>query len=327
IVGHYMPGVNISRVANLIIGKPEDDFAFMGDIITGPFDADKLDYLVRDCYFCGIRSDVDVPRIALSVAHIERPRFPIAAYPKRYLVMRRTGASNLEQIIMSKMILFSAIYHHHKIRALECMVRSIFETIWENPTESARVGLPFNNVRSFLDTSEYDFFSRASQSDLLSSGVKGILNRDLLKRVLVIADGYIETSTGDQGSHNLFKINSEDHLDTIRDLRQLIYENIPNQHRTQPKDLWLDLPKSPGLGKDADRCYIDDGTATLRSLAEYFPYPRWVEAYEERKWRGHVFYAPDLAGRRAANAAAKEVMEDFYSVRFTSQATTEALKN
>jgi len=133
VVGHYCRGVDVDQVARLVIGKMPDDLAYLADVITGPFDADKCDYLVRDCCFSGIRADIDVPRVIISATVLDRKRFSADKYPKRNLVMQRTGAPNLEQIVFNKMLLFPAIYHHHKVRALECMVRSIFETIWEDP--------------------------------------------------------------------------------------------------------------------------------------------------------------------------------------------------
>ena len=54
----YNKKISVDRISRLIIGKPSEPkiSAYMGDIIHGPFDADKLDYLVRDCYFTGIRA-------------------------------------------------------------------------------------------------------------------------------------------------------------------------------------------------------------------------------------------------------------------------------
>ena len=109
-VVHHYPGfdkLNLDNVAQIVIGTPVDELAFMGNIITGPFDADKLDYLVRDCYFCGIRADVDVERVLVSAALLDRDRFPLTKpeWSKRYLVMLSAGESILEQITFNRMLL------------------------------------------------------------------------------------------------------------------------------------------------------------------------------------------------------------------------------
>jgi len=54
IVGKYArPEINIDRIAEMIVAAGERDplNAWQGNIINGPFDADKLDYLQRDAYF------------------------------------------------------------------------------------------------------------------------------------------------------------------------------------------------------------------------------------------------------------------------------------
>ena len=77
VVHHYpkYAKLDLNNVAQLIIHAPSNELTYMGNIISGPYDADKLDYLVRDCYFCGIQADVDVERILVSVALLDRKRF------------------------------------------------------------------------------------------------------------------------------------------------------------------------------------------------------------------------------------------------------------
>lgn len=48
---------------------------------------------------------------------------------KQRLSIDLSGVSTLEQIVFNKMMLFSTVYHHHKVRAAECLFRSIFEDI------------------------------------------------------------------------------------------------------------------------------------------------------------------------------------------------------
>jgi HD superfamily phosphohydrolase len=40
---------------------------YQTDIINGPFDVDKLDYLTRDSYFTGINFSVDIDRLMPSL--------------------------------------------------------------------------------------------------------------------------------------------------------------------------------------------------------------------------------------------------------------------
>jgi len=60
-------GVNpdLDNIADMIVGKIKDPDreGYKADIIHGPFDADKLDYMTRDALFTGIDMAIDVDRI------------------------------------------------------------------------------------------------------------------------------------------------------------------------------------------------------------------------------------------------------------------------
>lgn len=61
--------LDLERIGRMIIGKmaePELD-GYLGDIINGVFDADKLDYIQRDAYFSGLKMAVDLDRLLHSV--------------------------------------------------------------------------------------------------------------------------------------------------------------------------------------------------------------------------------------------------------------------
>ena len=258
-----------------------------------------------------------MPRLVQSI-----PRFPSSEYPERRLVMQRSGVSNLEQVTFGKMLMFPAMYHHHKVRMLECMVRGIFEYIWETPDCIERFPqLRFMSIRDFLEVSEHDFFALGTQEPKLAPRIQGLLNRRLLQRCLVISMDYILSPRARKD--DLFKVKTEDHPDQIRNLRELLWDYLPKRARTDFHELWIDLPKLPAIGKDADECLIDSGTSELSFLRDYFPYPRWVESYQERKWKGHVFYSPSGNLRWAANKAARRLLRDVYGVHKLDPRATE----
>ena len=66
----YVRGIDLKRVAEMVIGAtPGDNRSrrFQTDIVNGPFDVDKLDYLRRDAYFTGISLTVDIDRLMPSL--------------------------------------------------------------------------------------------------------------------------------------------------------------------------------------------------------------------------------------------------------------------
>ncbi|MFC1920963.1 HD domain-containing protein [Chloroflexota bacterium] len=348
VFNHYNNSkISIDRITHLVIGKTQEPerFAFLGDIISGPFDADKLDYLVRDCRFSGIRADADVERVIISSLAMNTSKYKgfqeqvgesanrrMKKNPKlfshRYLIMKSSGVNNLEQIVLNKILLFPAIYHHHKVRALECMVKGIFEVIWANPEKQDRdKRLKFEKPTDFLRISESDFFSLGMSDSELSPLIKRLLNRDLLKRCLVLAPNYV-IKDPELRMEDFFKLSNEypklERLQQMRKLREFIWDDLPKKHRSSFSDLWVDIPKPPNIDKDVNRCWIDIGTDWLVHLREFFPYGKWLDTYGANKLKGHVFYIADPDHRKAVNKTAKAVFRDaFVGVKFDPRATDE----
>lgn len=321
---HDYSTVDLNTVAQLIIGAPSDELAFMGDIITGPFDADKLDYLVRDCHFCGIRADVDVERVLVSVALLDRDRFPSSdpKWRKCYLVMKSAGESILEQVTFNKMLLYPAIYHHHKIRALECMIKAIFEIIWGAPEKITDDRLKFQNIRDFYVLTDAEFLALAGKEPQLKPTVDRLMKRDLLKRCLVISRPYLKL----QGNFmDLYKKSSEDYPAELRKIREIIWAELPRDKRGSIHELWVDIPKLPtSIAEDPNTAWIDIDTKEMKTLSDFFPYPEWVTSYEINKWKGHVFSLSDPSTRRAVNDTAKAVFKEKpYRLEFKERATNE----
>lgn len=326
VVHHYpkYEKLDLNNVVQLIIHAPANELAFMGDIISGPYDADKLDYLVRDCYFCGIRADVDVERIFVSVTLLDRKRFRSSdpKWVKRYLVMKSGGVSILEQVTFNKMLLFPAVYHHHKIRAIECMVRSIFEIIWEDPDKIANKRLRFESINDFFQLTDLQFLTLAEMEPRLKPIIDRLTHRELLERCLVISKRYLK-SLGN--FMDLYKKSSEDYPDELWQLRNDIWQEIPADRRGKIHDLWVDIPKPPtSIAKDPDRAWIDIGTRKLLRLSDFFPYPEWVTSYEANKWKGYVFSLPDPSTRWLVNEATIRVLRAKpYYLKFDKRATKE----
>jgi HD superfamily phosphohydrolase len=347
ILTYYKRKVNIERITRLVIGKPKDlkRFAYLGDIISGPFDADKLDYLIRDCRFTGIRADADVDRVIISSAILDPTKFKgfqkqigqgsqrqiireQRDFTNKYLIMKSSGASNLEQIVLNKILLFPAIYHHHKVRALECMVKAIFEVIRANPDKKGRDRrLKFEKPTDFLKLSEFDFFSLCLADKELSPLLKRLLNRDLLKRCLVLTPNYVVKDPALR-MDDLLRLSDEyprrARQEQIEKLRQFIWDELPKKYRTSFHDLWVDVPKPPNINPDVDRCWVDIGTEWLVPFREFFPYGEWLDTYESNKLKGHVFYVADPTYRKKVNEVAKTVLHDaLMGVVFDPRATSE----
>ncbi|MBL8215157.1 MAG: protein kinase [Bryobacterales bacterium] len=91
------------------------------DIINGPIDADKLDYLIRDSLACGVPygQGMDPARLvsALSVSSVvEQGRGVRLA-----LAYKAKGRPAVESMLLARYQMYGAVYWHHTFRCIQAM--------------------------------------------------------------------------------------------------------------------------------------------------------------------------------------------------------------
>jgi HD superfamily phosphohydrolase len=129
-----------SSMQRLVIGDRVDNEVLLAqEIISGPFDADKLDYLARDATMCGVPVVSDVTRLVQKVrvtrvVATDLPRTLQKRLPERaggYVVsgVARSGGSALIELALARVLMFDKVYRHHAVRSAEAMVFQIIESI------------------------------------------------------------------------------------------------------------------------------------------------------------------------------------------------------
>jgi hypothetical protein len=97
----------IGEIINIIKGND-----IRKDIISGPLDADKLDYLMRDAHYAGVKYGwFDLSKILESMIPIEIP----GSFPR--LGIKEEGVHAVEQLVMAKHHMTVQVYRH-RIRAI-----------------------------------------------------------------------------------------------------------------------------------------------------------------------------------------------------------------
>ncbi|MFW5995134.1 MAG: HD domain-containing protein [Spirochaetia bacterium] len=95
-------------------GRSERETAFYRSILSGTLDPDKLDYLNRDAYFCGV--PYGIQDVDFAVSHI----VPTADYR---LALDTDGISAVENILFSKYLMYRAVYWHRTVRVATAMIK------------------------------------------------------------------------------------------------------------------------------------------------------------------------------------------------------------
>ncbi len=114
-------GVDPDAVNNLIEGAyPKEHY--LSKIVSGQLDVDRLDYLLRDSYYCGVSyGEYDLKRIIGQLAVV-----------KNKFVVLQGGYEAVEQLIFARYQMYQQVYFHKTKRAFELMLRRCGEILMEN---------------------------------------------------------------------------------------------------------------------------------------------------------------------------------------------------
>ncbi|MBN2563013.1 MAG: HD domain-containing protein [Phycisphaerae bacterium] len=155
-------------------------------IVSGPLDADKQDYLLRDSRFCGVTYGVfDIHQLHRSLV-LEGPEHD------KELMIAPDGVHAVEQYVLAKYYLTTNVYRH-RVRLItdQMIVRAIRLGIERDDLEELRRLYAFDNSDDFFENyrgwDDARFlltFSGADSKQGLCNDVLGRLrSRNLLKRV------------------------------------------------------------------------------------------------------------------------------------------------
>ena len=308
-----MYGVNLDleEISNYILGEarvPRED-QYIADIINGPFDADKFDYISRDSEFSGVPLSMGLDRflVSLGTDTVTTPKGE-----RKKLILFEKGIMPFEQLVFAKAQLFSAIYHHHKVRALDQMIFSILNLLRDDKTKVN--GFAINSPVDFLKVDDSDILKISCGNVRINKICKDLKERRTLKRSLVITGNtIIKDANANFGFQQILKRSENPSL--LRDYNRVLAERIGND--CTEYDVAIDLPGSPKLGETHEKL-IKIGK-DFYPLKKFFPQAEWIESYIANKWRGHIFASEQY--RIQANVQGKAYLEEEFGIIFNEDAT------
>jgi HD superfamily phosphohydrolase len=176
------------KAARLI--DPGGERSFLKDIVSGPTDADKLDYLLRDSYFAGSEfGRYDLDRIIDTATIIGRDQ------PETFLGFEEGGVWAVESLLLARHHMHRAVYGHHTRISTDIMVtRALEHGIDEGvlPAEAytlgSKEGKPIVTdefIESFLGQTDASVFERLLKGPVTNVSYEladRLMRRDLLKR-------------------------------------------------------------------------------------------------------------------------------------------------
>jgi uncharacterized protein len=109
-----------TRVFDLIRGQSRS--ALQG-LISGSLDLDKIEYLKRDAFMCGVPyGEIDVDRLTNSLVLVDDP-----ATGRPAIGVQEKALSALESLLFAKYQMYRNVYWHHAVRSATAMYKRLVE--------------------------------------------------------------------------------------------------------------------------------------------------------------------------------------------------------
>lgn len=198
-------------------------------LVSGSLDLDKMDYLRRDAWFCGVPyGQVDVDRLLQGLVVLEDPEgggFEVG--------VREKAVSALESLLFAKVQMFRNVYWHHAVRSATALYRRIVG-------EAVRTGLlhPDDLVGPPDEELLYEIRRRAEAASgvdpvarcIAHRWIPALRNRKLPKRAL-------ELTAADLDGVQLPMWLSED-----AGARQTVENVLAQELGLEPGEVFIDFP-------------------------------------------------------------------------------------
>lgn len=350
------------NVALMIVGRTIHPFLqFLADIITSGFDADKLDYLLRDATSAGLPLSYDFERYFYAVRMedniladgqqllqtlyeqvcsepLERKASSqsvnYAHYETHRLRLPIRAMNTIEQIVICKLMLFSYIYHHPKVRAGEGMFVDLMRFVVDRWRESG--SSDDDILHRFLDMTDASLSNPGEIAEGLTEDDRSYVESTLLRirnrllpREVFRIGGAIATGS-ERAMLADFLTSLQDRQKRPGLLRELTLQISANaldarndlgsnaDAATRTLGLRVDVPKAPKF-EDVDDLVVKGtpGEVDLQ-LLQVFPIGQWTHAYTHYRYYVRIFCYSEYVDtvERAAVQAMKSIIniesDDFY---------------
>ena len=254
------------RIMALIRGR--SDSPYQG-LISGSLDLDKIEYLKRDAFMCGVNyGDIDVDRLLNSLVVVTDPERGTPS-----VGISEKGLSALESLLFAKYQMYRNVYWHHAVRSATAMYKRLVDGALRAGSLSAET------LAGFTDEGLLHELGQRAPSPLLSA----LRERRLYKRIFECPAAELPADGGEW----------------IADDRALVVaveDQLAREVGLAPGELLLDYPtKTQMLGLDIPVLRRDgtvrrltaagwEGAVNLPKLSEeLYGSARWLRVFACRR--------------------------------------------
>ena len=156
---HY--GVQKEQIANLIQGHSNDSsyfrldgidyFPLLHQLVSGEIDCDRMDYLLRDSYFCGVSyGNYDLDWLINNLEIVTEQKQALLGLSERAII-------TFNDFLLSRYHMFLMVYFHYKSVCLEQLLKKYFRTV---PHEYS---IPAD-IEKYIECNDYQLMKTIQES-------------------------------------------------------------------------------------------------------------------------------------------------------------------
>jgi HD superfamily phosphohydrolase len=212
----------------------KDQVRFFRRLLSGVLDPDKLDYLNRDAYFCGIPYGVQDPDFIISQL-IPHRELGVGLSPK--------GIQSVESLLFSKYLMYKSVYWHKGVRAPSAIIKKALNLSLRAGTLKADDLYREDDVTFAAKMSRYN-------------------DPTLMKIALAETPGsYVALHEQPYDEHGLFSLRLKDPVDKL-ETEDEIRRELQKETGVElvPGDVTIDVPHSVSF--EVDLPILRDGRQT-----------------------------------------------------------------
>jgi len=254
-----------SEIMALIRGKSASP---LQRLISGSLDLDKLDYLRRDAFMCGVPyGEIDVDRLLNSLTVVQTDGGTEIGIVEK-------GLSALESLLFARYQMYRNVYWHHAVRSATAMYKRLVE-------DAVNAGsLDAQTLAGFTDEGLLHDLARRAPSPLLAA----LRERRLFKRAFQCPAGDLPADAAEWIADDpALTRRVEDAL--ARELA-LNPGELLLDYPTKTQMLGLDIPVQRRSGEVFRLTTSGEGAINLPKLAEeFYRSARWLRVFTCRPVR------------------------------------------
>ncbi len=221
------------QICGLLNGK-NVELSLMKEIVTGPLDADKQDYLLRDSYFCGVKYGLyDLYRLINTL-------YKYKDNDDEHLCIKHDGVNALEQFVLAKYYMIKQVYYH-KVRCVTdaMLIRGIELGIEKDDINFLKKLYSYDNKEDYFDH-YLDWWDDKFFSELLTKKHKGyaqnifrrLFERKFFKRIYSVDMKLLKRHIKAPLKRRILDINSHEN----KKLKKKIESMISNTLKIKQKE-------------------------------------------------------------------------------------------